>query len=268
MRVQMEWSCKWYFSITFHRNYHGNHICLVNCYSRKYVCMYYSGAGFPMHCDLCVVYCTSPVNFKSAAIPSRHDGTTYQRTVEPSPSGGIDDYVLGREMSTILLRSPLGTWGSLTCSESTTRVKRLKVPPGGLVPWIFPSLKIRRPPPGLNPRHSGHEVGTLPLDHGGRLQQKVNSRNYKNITSIIIIIIITVMTITSMIHSGSTNRTELSQSTYSSLNLLVSLLASVLNSQMNFLYNCQRTKWRSPPPRVPLLLFMNVLSWKRAWTVT
>jgi hypothetical protein len=22
------------------------------------------GAGFPMHCDLYVVYCTSPVNFK------------------------------------------------------------------------------------------------------------------------------------------------------------------------------------------------------------
>jgi hypothetical protein len=53
------------------------------------VCMYVcSGAGFPMHCDLYVVYCTSPVNFKSADIPSRRDGTarpTYQRTAEPSP---------------------------------------------------------------------------------------------------------------------------------------------------------------------------------------
>jgi hypothetical protein len=46
---------------------------------------------------------------------------------------------------------PLGTWGSLTCSKFTTRVKQLKVPPGGLVPWIFLSLKIRRPPSGLNP---------------------------------------------------------------------------------------------------------------------
>jgi hypothetical protein len=54
----------------------------------------------------------------------------------------------------ILLRGPLGTWGSSTCSKFTTRVKRLKVPPGGLVPWIFPSLKIRRPPPGLNPHRS------------------------------------------------------------------------------------------------------------------
>jgi hypothetical protein len=26
--------------------------------------MVYSGAGFPMHCDLYVVYCTSPVNFQ------------------------------------------------------------------------------------------------------------------------------------------------------------------------------------------------------------
>jgi hypothetical protein len=66
----------------------------------------------------------------------------------------------------ILLRGPLGAWGSLTCSKFTTRLKQLKVPPGGLVPWIFPW--IRRPPPGLNPCHSSHEVGTLPLDYGGR----------------------------------------------------------------------------------------------------
>jgi hypothetical protein len=51
-------------------------------------------------------------------------------------------------------------------------------PPWGLrffyvVPWIFPSLKIRRPPPGLNSRHSGHEVGTLPLD----VRRKSNSRH-------------------------------------------------------------------------------------------
>jgi hypothetical protein len=56
------------------------------------------------------------------------------------------------------------TWSDLYFK----RVKLLKVPPGGLVPWIFPSLKIRRPPPGLNPRHSSHELGTLPLDYGGR----------------------------------------------------------------------------------------------------
>jgi hypothetical protein len=40
------------------------------------------------------------------------------------------------------------------CSKFTTRVKQ--------------SLKIRRLPPGLNPRHSSHEVETLPLDYGGR----------------------------------------------------------------------------------------------------
>jgi hypothetical protein len=38
----------------------------------------------------------------------------------------------------------------------------LKFLPEELFPEFF------RPPPGLNPRHSGHEVGTLPLDHGGR----------------------------------------------------------------------------------------------------
>jgi hypothetical protein len=32
-------------------------------------------------------------------------------------------------------------------------------------------------------------------------------------------------------------------------------------------YNCQKTEQRLPPLRVPLLLIMNVLSWKRAWTV-
>jgi hypothetical protein len=97
-------------------------------------CMYVcSGVGFPMHCDLYVVYCTSPVNFKSAAITSRRNGTarpTYQRTAEPPPSGGIED----GKCPIILPRGPLRSWGSLTCSISTTRVKRLKVPPGGLVP--------------------------------------------------------------------------------------------------------------------------------------
>jgi hypothetical protein len=130
---------------------------------QSYVCMYVcSGVGFPMHRNLYVVYCTSPVNFKSAAIPSHRDGTarpTYKRIAEPSPSGGIGDFVVDR-------KCPQFCSGSLTCSKSTTWVKRLKVPPGGLVPWIFPSLKIRQPSPGLNPRHSGHEVGTLPLDHG------------------------------------------------------------------------------------------------------
>jgi hypothetical protein len=39
----------------------------------------------------------------------------------------------------ILLRGPFGTWSSFRCSKSTTRVKQLKVPPGGLDPWIFPT---------------------------------------------------------------------------------------------------------------------------------
>jgi hypothetical protein len=71
----------------------------------------------------------------------------------------------------ILLRGPHGAWGFLMCSKSTTRVTLLKVPPGGLVPRIFLSLKIRRPPPGLNPWHSSHEVGTEPLDYRGRCSE-------------------------------------------------------------------------------------------------
>jgi hypothetical protein len=69
----------------------------------------------------------------------------------------------GREMADNFAQSP--PWG---LRFFTTRVKELKVPPGGLVPSNFPSLKIRRPPPGSNPRRSSHEVGTLPLDYGGR----------------------------------------------------------------------------------------------------
>jgi hypothetical protein len=83
--------------------------------------------------------------------------------------GSLNEWSAHRKASTetfdgkspiILLRGTLGAWGSLTCSKFTTRAKQLKVPPGRLVPWIFPSLKIRRPPPGLNPRRSSHEVGT------------------------------------------------------------------------------------------------------------
>jgi hypothetical protein len=84
--------------------------------------------------------------------------------------GSLNEWSAHRKASTetldgkrpiILLRGPLGAWGSLTCSKYTTRVEQLKVPPGGLVPWVFPSLKIRRPPPGLNPRRSSHEVAIM-----------------------------------------------------------------------------------------------------------
>jgi hypothetical protein len=62
-------------------------------------------------CMVCMVYCTSPLNFKSAAIPSqRNDAAchTYQRTAEPS-AGGIGDYVLGREMAGNFAQRP--PWG-------------------------------------------------------------------------------------------------------------------------------------------------------------
>jgi hypothetical protein len=76
-----------------------------------YDMVWFSGVGFPMHCDLYVVYCTSPLNFKSAAIPSQRNGAarpTYQRTAEPSV-GGIGNHVLGREMAGNFAQRPL--WG-------------------------------------------------------------------------------------------------------------------------------------------------------------
>jgi hypothetical protein len=73
--------------------------------------MYYSGAGFPMHRDLYVVYYKSPVNFLAVVIPSRRDGTaspTYQRTAEPSPSGGIEVYVMDGKCRQFCSEAPLG----------------------------------------------------------------------------------------------------------------------------------------------------------------
>jgi hypothetical protein len=133
-----------------------------------YVCMYVQGRVSPCTSTSYVVYCTSPVNFKQPPCPLAVTAPLAPPTREwrnHHPGGGIDNYILEREMSTILPRGPLGTRGSLTCSKSTTRVKRLKVPPGGLRSLNFSVLK------NSNPRHSGHEVGTLPLDHGGRFKR-------------------------------------------------------------------------------------------------
>jgi hypothetical protein len=129
-----------------------------------YVCMFRGGfphALWPL-CGLLYV----PCEFQT----SRHAiSPWWHRSPHPPENGGT--ITLAEELTTMyldgicpqfLLRGPLGTWGSLTCSKSTTLVKRLKVPPGGLR-----SLNSSAPP-GLNPRHSGHEVGPLPLDQGGR----------------------------------------------------------------------------------------------------
>jgi hypothetical protein len=81
----------------------------------------------------------------------------------------------------ILLRGPLGAWGSLTSSKFTTRVKQLKVPPGGLVPWIFPSVKIRRPPPGLNPRRSSQGFNSRQRQNLSPLAQTLLSSCYRGV---------------------------------------------------------------------------------------
>jgi hypothetical protein len=50
--------------------------------------------------------------------------------------------LLGRETAdNFAQRFPSGTWGSLTCSKSTTRVKQLKVPSEGLRSLNFSVLK-------------------------------------------------------------------------------------------------------------------------------
>jgi hypothetical protein len=132
-----------------------------------------SGVGFPKYCDHYVVYCMSPIEFQishhtlSALVLCLPHLPENNGTYLLAPFWRNWKLCLDGKWPIILLRGPLGAWGSLTCSKFTTWVKQLKVPPGGLVPWIFPSLRIRRPPPGLNPRHSSHEVGTLPLDYGG-----------------------------------------------------------------------------------------------------
>jgi hypothetical protein len=73
----------------------------------------------------------------------------------PSPLFEFPDllFTIGRTpwMSDQLIARPLPklwtgmadniAWGSLTYSKFTIRVKQLKVPPGGFVPWIFSVLK-------------------------------------------------------------------------------------------------------------------------------
>jgi hypothetical protein len=103
-------------------------------------------------------------NSRRAYTPGQPASSTYQRTAELTPLAVTRSTSWTENVRNFAQRFPFGTWGSLTCSKSTTRVKQLKVPSEGLCSRIFPSLKIRRPPPGSNPRHSGHEVGTLPLD--------------------------------------------------------------------------------------------------------
>jgi hypothetical protein len=61
----------------------------------------------------------------------------------------------GREMADNFAQRPPWAWGSLTCSKFTTRVKQLKVPPGGLVPWIFSVLKNSTTSAGFEPTSWG-----------------------------------------------------------------------------------------------------------------
>jgi hypothetical protein len=86
-----------------------------------------------MHCDLYVVYCTSPVNFLPVVIPSRRDGTarpTYQRMAEPSPGGGIEDYDGRKNVRNFAQRSP---WDMRFFNGSNG----LKSLPEGLFPEFF-----------------------------------------------------------------------------------------------------------------------------------
>jgi hypothetical protein len=71
----------------------------------------------------------------------------------------------GKGPTNLAQRFPLGTWGSLTCSKSTTRVKRLKVPPGGLRSLNFSVLKNSMTSAGFEPaslRSRGGNVTSRP----------------------------------------------------------------------------------------------------------
>jgi hypothetical protein len=104
--------------------------------------------------------------------------------------GSLNEWSAQRKASTetlngkwpiILLRGPLESWGSLTCTKCTTRVKQLKVPPGGICSLNSSVLKNSTTSPGLNPRRWSHDVGTLPLDYGPRLWMRCLIRYVPNV---------------------------------------------------------------------------------------
>jgi hypothetical protein len=96
------------------------------------------GAGFPMHCDL-IWSIVRLLYSRHAYTPRQPAGSTYQRTAELTPLAVTRSTSWTDNVRNFAQRFPLGTWGSFTCSISTTRVKQLKVPSEGLCSRIFPS---------------------------------------------------------------------------------------------------------------------------------
>jgi hypothetical protein len=87
---------------------------------------------------------------------------------------------------------PFGTWGSLTCSKFTTRVKRLKVPPGGLRSLNFSVLKKSTTSAGFEPASLGSRGGNVtsrprrPL-HEGYFQLRIRHQFISNRPCVLIV---------------------------------------------------------------------------------
>jgi hypothetical protein len=78
-------------------------------------------------------------NRRHAYTPGQPASSTYQRTAELTPLKVTWSTSWTGNVRNLAQRFLLGTWGSSTCSKSTTRVKQLKVPSEGLCSRIFPS---------------------------------------------------------------------------------------------------------------------------------
>jgi hypothetical protein len=122
------------------------------------------GASFPMHRDL-IWSIVRPLyeysNSRHAYTPGQPADSTYQRTAELTPLAVTRSTSWTANIRNFAQRFPLGTWGSLTWSKSTTRVKQLKVPSEGLRSLNFSVLKNSTTSAGIEPASLGSWGGNV-----------------------------------------------------------------------------------------------------------
>jgi hypothetical protein len=137
------------------------------------------GVGFPMHRDLIWSVVRPLWIFKQP--PCAHTGPArYFHLPENSgtnPSGGdMVNFLDGKVLQIWPSGSLWELWGSLTCSKSTTRVKRLKVPPGGLRSLTFSVFKNSTTSAGFEPASLGSRGGNVT----SRLRRPLHSQGTSN----------------------------------------------------------------------------------------